>query len=101
MKSARAPAMTRRRLDEPPLVGEHAWASEPIPRERTAGNDSRTVEQLLTLREVAALLQLSDKTLRRLVAARRLPCVRLGRQLRFAQSDIVRWVSARKCGGGS
>lgn len=98
MRSDLPRAMTRRRLAEPPRMGEHAGASEPRPRERSEGSDRSTVEQLLTLREVAALLQLSDKTLRRLVAARRMPCVRLGRQLRFAQSDIVRWVSARKEG---
>lgn len=56
------------------------------------------VEQLLTVTELAERLQLSEKTIRRMIAGGRLPCVRLGRQLRFSTSDIVRWVSARKEG---
>lgn len=54
------------------------------------------VEQLLTLPELARLLQLSETTVRRLVGARRLPCVRLGRQLRFQPGDVSRWLEARK-----
>ncbi len=53
---------------------------------------------LLTLQEVAGLLRIHERTIRRLVAARRMPCVRLGRTLRFDPSDIGRWVSARKEG---
>lgn len=52
--------------------------------------------RLMTLPEVARMLQLSDKTVRRLVAARRIPCVRLGRQIRFVPSEVFRWVEARK-----
>ena len=66
-----------------------------MPGVRPVGSETL---RLLTLPEVADLLRLSEKTVRRLVAARRMPCVRLGRQLRFVQSDIVRWVSARKEG---
>ncbi len=54
------------------------------------------VDQLLTLPELARLLQLSEKTVRRLVGARRLPCVRLGRSVRFIPGDVLRWLSARK-----
>jgi len=53
---------------------------------------------LLTLREVAALLRVSEKTLRRWVAERRIPCLRLGRVIRFERCDVFRWVSARKEG---
>ena len=51
---------------------------------------------LLTLDELAAHLRLSQRTIRRLVAARRLPCIRFGRQLRFDPADVFRFVSARK-----
>jgi len=51
---------------------------------------------LLTLDELASHLRLSQRTIRRLVAARRLPCVRIGRQLRFDPADVFRFVSARK-----
>ena len=55
-------------------------------------------EPLLTVREVADLLRVAEKTVRRWVAQRRLPCVRLGRAIRFARGDVFRWVSARKDG---
>ena len=53
---------------------------------------------LLTIRETAAFLRISEKSIRRLIAHRRLPCVRLGRRVRFDRSDLLRWVSARKEG---
>jgi len=53
---------------------------------------------LLTPREVADLLQVSEKTVSRLVAHRRLPCVRFGRSVRFLSGDVLRWLAARKEG---
>jgi excisionase family DNA binding protein len=64
---------------------------------RPHGNQP-TVEPLLTLPEVARLLRLSEKSIRRMVARRRLPCVRLGRSVRFDAGDVLRWLSARKEG---
>jgi excisionase family DNA binding protein len=52
--------------------------------------------QLLTLREVAQFLRVSEKTVRRLVIGRRIPCVRIGRVLRFQVADLSRFVEARK-----
>ena len=51
--------------------------------------------RLLTLPEVATYLSVSPKTVRRLVS-RGLPCVRLGRVVRFRQADLLRFVEARK-----
>ncbi len=56
------------------------------------------LERLLTLPEVADLLRLSEKTVHRLVARRRMPCVRVGRSVRFVSGDVLRWLSARKEG---
>jgi excisionase family DNA binding protein len=53
------------------------------------------VPRLLTLPEVAAYLSVSPKTVRRLLR-RGLPCVRLGRVVRFRQADLLRFVEARK-----
>ena len=53
-------------------------------------------EGLLTLRQVAEFLAVSDKTVRRLVAAGRLHCVRVGRVLRFQPADLFRYVEAWK-----
>jgi excisionase family DNA binding protein len=54
------------------------------------------LSRLLTLAQVADFLQVSQKTVRRLVARRRLPCVRFGRVLRFSPADLLRFVEARK-----
>lgn len=54
------------------------------------------LQPLLTVGEVAALLRLSNKTVQRLVASRRLPCVRIGRRVRFTAADVLRFVAARK-----
>lgn len=56
------------------------------------------LEQLLTIPELAERLCLSDKTIRRMVVREHMPCVRLGRQLRFAPGDVLRWLAARKEG---
>ena len=53
-------------------------------------------EPLLTLHDVAEYLQVSEKTVRRLVSRRALPCVRFGGVLRFQQADLFRFVAARK-----
>jgi excisionase family DNA binding protein len=55
-------------------------------------------QRLLTVREVAELLRVHEKTVLRWVARRGLPSVRLGTRLRFFLSDVLRWVSARKEG---
>ena len=62
-------------------------------RTHTAGVD---LHRLLTIEQVAAFLSVSPKTVRRLVTGRRLPCIRLGRVLRFQQADLFRFVEARK-----
>ncbi len=46
---------------------------------------------LLTIEQVAELLNVSPKTVRRL----RIPCIRLGRLLRFRASDVERFLAAR------
>ena len=63
------------------------------------GSRDRALPRLLTLPEVAAFLSVSEKSIRRLVAYQRIPCLRVGRQLRFVPSDLLRWVSAKREGG--
>lgn len=55
-----------------------------------------TLTPLLTLEEVAEVLRLNPRTIRRLIAARRLPCVRLAGRIRFLPADVVRFVQARR-----
>ncbi len=54
--------------------------------------------RLLTILEVAELFQLNERTIRRMVSGRRMPCVRLGRQLRFDPQALSRWLQAREEG---
>ena len=66
---------------------------------QTVGQRSgRSLEPLLTLHEVAALLRVHEKTVSGWVRRRRLPCIRLGGRLRFDQRDVLRWIAARKEG---
>ena len=51
---------------------------------------------LLTARQLAAQWHGSEKTLRRWTVSERLPCIRVGRLVRFDPGDVSRWLSARK-----
>jgi len=56
------------------------------------------MERLLTLQQVAVYLNVSARTVRRLVARRSVPYHRFGRVVRFKEQDITRWIEARKEG---
>lgn len=60
-----------------------------------ASSRDQVPPRLLTLAEVASYLGVSPKTVRRFVGCG-LPCVRLGRVVRFRQADLLRFVEARK-----
>jgi excisionase family DNA binding protein len=51
---------------------------------------------LLTVRQAAALLNISEKTVWRLIGARRIKCIRFNRLVRLEQADVFRFVTARK-----
>lgn len=51
---------------------------------------------LLTVDEAAAYLQVSTSWLRKRVAARAVPCVRLGRSVRFSSDDLARIVATNR-----
>ncbi len=70
-----------------------AFAAPPPPGR---GGYPPGTEPLWTIKEVAAFLRVSVQTVRRLVARRLLPCVRVGGQLRFVPGDVLRWATARK-----
>jgi len=56
------------------------------------------LQPLLTVEQVAACLAVSPKTVRRMAARQRIPCVRFGRALRFLPGDLLAWLSARREG---
>ena len=55
-----------------------------------------TVRQLLTLSDVAEILQCSEKTVKRRVASGDLPVVRDGRLVRVHPDDLDRYVKLRR-----
>lgn len=55
-------------------------------------------EQILTIREVADFLKLTEKTAYRLAAEGKLPGFKVGGSWRFKQSDIDTWIEESKAG---
>ena len=55
--------------------------------------DGSGMSPLLTDRQVAEMLAVKPDTVRRWAATGDLPCVRLGRLLRFRAQDINAWVA--------
>jgi excisionase family DNA binding protein len=51
--------------------------------------------RLLTIKDVARLLQVSDKTIRRLIESRDLPAIKLGAQWRIRPRDLELFVRER------
>ena len=72
-----------------PQIGSAAGSS--------AGPEAE-LTRLLTIPQLAKYLSISPKTVRRWVAMRRIPCVRIGTRIRFDHGDIVSWVRRRKEG---
>ena len=50
---------------------------------------------LLQVKEVAALVRVSNKTVRRWIAANELAVVRLGRSVRVSEAELARFVAAK------
>jgi excisionase family DNA binding protein len=47
---------------------------------------------LMTVKEVATLLRLSQKGVYSMVEARRIPFVRVSNRVRFVQADVLMWL---------
>lgn len=52
--------------------------------------------RLLTIKDVAAFLQVSDKTVRRLIDQDRLPAIKLGAQWRIRPQDLDLFLRERR-----
>jgi len=59
------------------------------------------LQRLLTVEEVAAMLQLRPSTIRAYAERGSLPCVHVGNRLRFLPSDVGLWIGQRHSKGGS
>ena len=53
-------------------------------------------DQILTLKEVAEYLKLTEKTAYRLAADKKLPGFKVGGSWRFKMSDIEQWIEVQK-----
>lgn len=53
-------------------------------------------QPMMSIEDVSRFLNLSEKSVRRLVSRGRLPCYRIGRLVRFMPGDVFRWLEARK-----
>jgi excisionase family DNA binding protein len=64
-------------------------AASTAPASQPAGpDDAPAQDKLLTVPDVARLLQLSERTIRRLIAAGALDVVRIGRSVRIRRNDL-------------
>lgn len=54
------------------------------------------VDQILTLKEVAAYLKLAEKTAYRLASEGKLPCFKVGGSWRFKREDLEAWIEEQK-----
>lgn len=52
----------------------------------------------LTVREVASLLNVSEKTVYRWIKAREIPAYRINEQYRFHRAELLEWATARRIG---
>ncbi len=54
------------------------------------------MEALLTCKDVAARLAMSECHIRRMVCRRRIPFIKIGGAVRFSEADIDDWLYKRK-----
>jgi len=55
--------------------------------------------RLLTLAEAAELLQVSIRTLQRMIRSKKLPAFKVGGQWRIRESQLQQWVEQRESSG--
>ena len=53
-------------------------------------------KQLLTPDEVAEMLQIAHKTVVVMAREQRIPCIRIGRIVRFDPAEIDRWIDNQR-----
>ncbi len=58
-------------------------------------------EDILTIREVADYLKVTERTLYRLAQDGKLPAFKVGNSWRFRREDLKRWISEQSRGAGT
>jgi excisionase family DNA binding protein len=62
----------------------------------TTNEPPTTLTPLMTVREAADVLRISERTLWSLTNAGELPSVRVGRSVRYDPIDVATWIASRK-----
>jgi excisionase family DNA binding protein len=60
---------------------------------------STNEEQILTIKQVADYLRVTERTIYRLAAAKKIPAFKVGGTWRFSRSDIESWIRQQSVGG--
>ena len=55
--------------------------------------------EIMTIREVAEYLKVNERTIYRLLAAKKLPAFKVGGSWRFRRADIDGWIASQSEGG--
>ncbi len=57
--------------------------------------------EILTIKEIAGYLKVTERTIYRLAAAKQIPAFKVGGSWRFAQADIDEWIKLQSSFGQS
>ena len=74
------------------LTGRNHYEEEPMP-------DPADLPQLLTMDQLAERLGVTRRHVRRLVAERRVPFLRVGRFIRFDPTEVTAWLNSHRVAG--
>lgn len=55
---------------------------------------------ILMIKDVAEYLKVTERTIYRLAAAKKIPAFKVGGSWRFSRADIDRWIAAQTQGSG-
>src|SRR3546814_12091044 len=55
--------------------------------------------EILTLKQVAEFLKVTDRTIYRLAAAKKIPAFKVGGTWRFSKAEITEWIQQQTQGG--
>ena len=84
-------------------VGGQSSEGKPAAGETLAvvapGTEGRVYQQLFDRESLANYLRLSTDTVDRLVKAGKLPCVRIGAQVRFTLEGVESFIERNRCAG--
>jgi excisionase family DNA binding protein len=70
-------------------------------KQESSPSPLKYLQDLLSVEDVARILQLKQSTVRAYAERGSMPCVRVGNRLRFLPSDVGAWIERRHAKGGN